>query len=102
MVLVPTPSQTVGPFFNFGLTTDASLGKMAREGARGERIPLSFRVTDGNGDPTASDSMIELWQADADGHYRHEADPRSSNADRNFSCFGRLEGDLMVVARLKR
>src|SRR5438132_65476 len=60
MALVHTPSQTVGPFFNFGLTTDASLGKMAHDGAKGERILLSFRVTDGNGEATASDSMIEL------------------------------------------
>jgi len=43
MVLVPTPSQTVGPFFNFGLTTDASLGKMGARGRerRADSVVLS-------------------------------------------------------------
>ena len=86
MNLTPTPSQTVGPFFNFALTTNASLGILARDGAKGERIFLSVRVVDGAGEPTPGDAMIELWQADAQGCYAH--------ADPNFSGFGRLETDL--------
>lgn len=82
MPLIPTSSQTVGPFFNFGLTTNKSLGRLAKDGAAGERIRLSFRVTDGNGDPTAGDAMIELWQADASGNYVETA---------QFTGFGRLE-----------
>ena len=34
--LVASPSQTVGPFFHFGLTTDASLGQLAGPGAAGD------------------------------------------------------------------
>ena len=83
MSLIPTASQTVGPFFNFALTNDRSLGVLAREGTEGERIRLTFRVVDGDGAPTPGDSMIELWQADARGRYV-EADP-------NFCGFGRLE-----------
>ncbi|MGA3025650.1 MAG: protocatechuate 3,4-dioxygenase subunit alpha [Bryobacteraceae bacterium] len=83
--MIPTASQTVGPFFNFALTTNRSLGVLAREGAEGERIRLTFRVTDGDGAPTPGDSMIELWQADARGRY--------TNADPNFCGFGRLETD---------
>jgi protocatechuate 3,4-dioxygenase, alpha subunit len=86
MSLIPTPSQTVGPFFNFALTTNASLGVLARDGVRGERVFLSIRVVDGAGVPTPGDSMIELWQADAQGCYAH--------ADPNFNGFGRLETDL--------
>ena len=78
-----TASQTVGPFFNFGLTADPRLGVMAREGVEGERIRVEFRVTDGDGVPTRGDSMIEIWQADAEGCY---------NAP-NFYGFGRLETD---------
>jgi protocatechuate 3,4-dioxygenase alpha subunit len=85
MSLIPSGSQTVGPFFNFGLTTDPKLGIMARDSAEGERIRLEFRVRDGDGMPTPGDAMIELWQADAQGRYM-EADP-------NFSGFGRLETD---------
>lgn len=65
--MIPSGSQTVGPFFNFGLTTNLKLGVLGGEG--GERIRVSFRVTDGEGTPTPGDSMIELWQADAQGRY---------------------------------
>ena len=64
--MIPTGSQTVGPFFNFGLTTDVRLGVLKGEG---ERIRVEFRVVDGEGVPTPGDSMIELWQADAQGSY---------------------------------
>jgi protocatechuate 3,4-dioxygenase alpha subunit len=97
MRLIPSASQTVGPFFNFGLTTNHALGIMAPDGAQGEHITLIFRVIDGDGLPTPSDSMIELWQADSQGHYQHPADPRSADADENFSGFGRLETDTNGV-----
>lgn len=93
MSLTPSASQTVGPFFNFGLTTNPSLGSLAREGAEGERIRLAFRVVDGDGAPTPGDSMIELWQADARGCYAHCVDPRAAGRDPNFYGFGRLETD---------
>ena len=91
MSLIPTSSQTVGPFFNFGLTTNAQLGVLIREGAGGERISLEFRVTDGDGEPAPGDAMIEIWQADSQGRYAHAADPRRGGADPNFHGFGRLE-----------
>jgi protocatechuate 3,4-dioxygenase alpha subunit len=83
MSLVPSGSQTVGPFFNFGLTANQRLGVMAGEGALGDRIRLAFQVIDGEGVPTAGDSMIELWQADSEGRYE--------NGDPAFCGFGRLE-----------
>ena len=76
---IATPSQTVGPFFHFGLATDATLGDVARDEARGERIRLRVTVQDGEGSPVP-DALIELYQADADGRYR--AAP--------FTGFGRL------------
>jgi protocatechuate 3,4-dioxygenase alpha subunit len=83
MSLIPSASQTVGPFFNFALTPDARLGVLAGEGAEGDRISLEFRVVDGDGAPTPGDSMIELWQADARGRY--------TKGHPNFRGFGRLE-----------
>jgi protocatechuate 3,4-dioxygenase alpha subunit len=97
MSLIPSPSQTVGPFFNFGLTTNHALGIMASDGAEGEHITLILRVIDGEGLPTPGDSMIELWQADSQGRYQHPADPRSADADKNFCGFGRLETDANGV-----
>ena len=93
MNLIPSASQTLGPFFNFALTADPSLGILAREGSEGERIRLAFRVVDGDGAPTPGDSLIELWQADARGRYAHALDPHAGEADPNFYGFGRLETD---------
>jgi protocatechuate 3,4-dioxygenase alpha subunit len=98
MTLIPSASQTVGPFFNFGLTTNRALGIMAPDGAEGEHITLAFRVIDGEGLPTPGDSMIELWQADSRGRYQHTLDPRSADADKQFCGFGRLETDASGVA----
>ena len=97
MTLIPSASQTVGPFFNFGLTTNHALGIMAPDRAEGEHITLIFRIIDGDGLPTPGDSMIELWQADSHGCYHHPVDPRSATADKNFSGFGRLETDANGV-----
>ena len=83
MTRIPSASQTVGPFFNFALTTNPNLGILARSGVPGERIRLEFRVTDGDGAPAPGDCMLELWQADSAGRYAQTA------AD--FAGFGRLE-----------
>jgi len=83
MSLIPSASQTVGPFFNFALTTNADLGFLARAGVPGERIRLEFWVTDSDGAPAQGDCMIELWQADSAGRY----------ARTEFGGFGRLETD---------
>ena len=89
---IPSASQTIGPFFNFGLTTNAGLGQLAGPGVEGERIRLVFRVIDGEGAPTPGDSMIELWQADAAGRYPHPLDARAGETGA-FHGFGRLETD---------
>ena len=89
-----TPSQTIGPFFAYGLTPEqygyphrsiAGPG-MVRPETAGERIRFEGRVLDGAGE-AIPDAMIELWQADAAGRYAHPADPRGANAP--FSGFGR-------------
>jgi protocatechuate 3,4-dioxygenase alpha subunit len=60
--LTATPSQTVGPFFHFGLTTDLTLGTVVGADPAGARIRLRVSVTDGDGQPV-SDAMLELWHA---------------------------------------
>jgi len=86
------PSQTIGPFYHFGLTTNQALGCLASPGARGEHIRLRFRVLDGDGAPVP-DGMIELWQADASGKYHHPADTQEKEPDPSFCGFGRLATD---------
>jgi protocatechuate 3,4-dioxygenase alpha subunit len=76
---IATASQTVGPFFHFGLAANAALGLMAPPDAAGDRIHLRVRVIDGDQNPLP-DALIELYQADAGGRY----------AQAPFSGFGRL------------
>ena len=53
---VATPSQTVGPFFHFGLKNAAGTA----EGSAPERITIAVRVLDGDGAPVG-DAMVEFW-----------------------------------------
>ena len=87
--LVATPSQTVGPFFHFGLADKATLGCLIRPDTPGARISLQIRVFDGNGAPLP-DALIELWQADAEGRYVRPADAQDVLAPEGFCGFGRL------------
>ena len=86
---IASASQTIGPFYGFALTTNPALGAMARPGAHGEPIQLVVRVLDGEGNAVV-DSMVELWQADAHGTYRHPEDPQASQPDPALEGFGRL------------
>jgi protocatechuate 3,4-dioxygenase, alpha subunit len=63
----PTPSQTVGPFFSFGLLAEDASELVAADSPG--RVSLSGRVLDGEGEPVP-DAMVEIWQADEEGRYR--------------------------------
>jgi protocatechuate 3,4-dioxygenase alpha subunit len=62
--LVPTPGQTVGPFFGFALPYPAD-GDLVPAG-RPDAVRLFGRVLDGAGRPVP-DALLELWQAGPDG-----------------------------------
>jgi protocatechuate 3,4-dioxygenase alpha subunit len=63
----PTPSQTVGPFFAFGLCVGPH--HQLVDPSRVDAIRLGGRVSDGAGEPV-SDAMVEIWQADGEGGHR--------------------------------
>jgi protocatechuate 3,4-dioxygenase alpha subunit len=93
-----TPSQTVGPFFAYGLSPEQynypfksiAGGAMANDDTEGTRIRVMGQVLDGAGDPVP-DALIEVWQANAHGRYNHPADGRQDNLlDPNFKGFGRV------------
>ena len=88
--LVPTPSQTVGPFFHFCLTTEKNcVDCIAGPQVKGERVRLTIRVVDGNGEGLP-DAMIEIWQADSEGKYNHPDDWQPKKVDPEFLGFGRM------------
>jgi len=94
MALRQTPSQTVGPYFAYGLVPEQygyDLGSiagsdMAPPDVEGQRIRVEGRVFDGN-NAVIPDALIEIWQADSMGRYAHPSDPRGTNA--TFKGFGR-------------
>jgi protocatechuate 3,4-dioxygenase alpha subunit len=102
--LIPTPSQTVGPFFHLGMAHAewADLTADHPPSALGdEKIAIEGRVIDGDGAPVP-DAIIELWQANAAGRYNHPDDPQTDKPlDPHFRGFGRVatdaEGRFRVV-----
>ena len=93
-----TPSQTVGPFFKYGLTpsrqyawNDAFTANLVTPDASGDRIRVEGTVYDGDGAPVP-DCMLEVWQADAQGRF---SDPQDQRAlpNSSFKGFGRCGTD---------
>jgi protocatechuate 3,4-dioxygenase alpha subunit len=119
-----TPSQTVGPFFHYGLPWKggADLVGQSDMGARpelfpeehyvlnlspprgavaGETITLEGVVSDADGKPVP-DAMIEIWQANAAGRYASPDDGRSDlPLDEGFIGFGRAATDENGLYRFK-
>ena len=90
--LIPTPGQTVGPFFALGLDRP-EWADMTRDNPAGERIVIEGEVRDGDGAPVP-DAVIELWQANAAGRYNSPADNQADKKiDPNFIGFGRVSTD---------
>ena len=111
-----TPSQTVGPFFHYGLPWKGGADLVGKSdmGARPDLFPeahyvlnlsspsgtpdgvvieLTGRVIDGAG-AGVPDAMIEIWQANAAGRYRSHDDTRDNVAlDPHFVGFGRASTD---------
>jgi protocatechuate 3,4-dioxygenase, alpha subunit len=92
MTLIPTASQTAGPYVHLGLTEKWSVGRIAGEAVNGERLWMTCRICDGDGIPVP-DAVIEIWQADARGQYRHPEDTRPAATDPAWRGFGRLAVD---------
>lgn len=90
MSYTQTPSQTIGPFFAYGLSPDQYgyrlksivLPFTVTDDTQGERIRITGRALDGRGDPI-DDALLEIWQADARGHYPDTTDKKE------FRGFGR-------------
>ena len=83
--LVPTPGQTVGPFYGYALPYDKDRELLA-PGSPGS-IRLQGTVYDGAGHPIP-DAILEIWQADAEGNIVH----RTGSLVRDgytFTGFGR-------------
>jgi len=86
---IPTPGQTVGPFFHYALPYDGD-SELVPRGAAGA-VRLHGTVYDGAGGPVP-DAILELWQTDAAGEVVQR--PGSLRRDGwTFTGWGRASTD---------
>ncbi len=71
-IKLQTPSQTIGPYFAYGLTPDqyrydfpSLVNGMMADKDEGNTIQISGTVYDGEG-KSINDAMLELWQNDGE------------------------------------
>ena len=88
------PTELTGPLFGEGRVTagDADLTGDADGEAVGQRIIVTGRVVDEDGRPLR-DSLVEVWQANAAGRYRHTDDRWPAPLDPHFTGLGRTATD---------
>lgn len=93
-------SQTAGPYVHIGLAPGAAGFDIYREelgwdiagpNAKGERIRVEGLVIDGTGSPV-KDVLLEVWQANADGHYAHPEG--GGEVEEGFRGWGRVITDF--------
>jgi protocatechuate 3,4-dioxygenase, beta subunit len=97
MQLRPMPPGLVdrrGPVFGEGLVAtddhDLTLGHAGEP--VGQRIIVKGRVSDSAGRPVRR-QLVEIWQANAAGRYRHDVDRHPAPLDPNFTGAGRCLTD---------
>jgi protocatechuate 3,4-dioxygenase beta subunit len=95
LVLLPhTLSEVTGPLFGRGDVgrDDWDLTHQHPGEPIGERIAVTGRVLDQDGRPV-SGTLVEVWQANAAGRYRHQNDQHGAPLDPNFTGCGRALTD---------
>jgi protocatechuate 3,4-dioxygenase beta subunit len=89
-----TPQATIGPFYPGAFVEDfpqdiSVVGRLMAHRPQGQPIRLSGRFFDALGKPVPS-VIIEVWQANAQGRYRHPEDLSVLPLDPQFEGFARM------------
>jgi len=97
--LVPMPqwlTEVTGPLLGAERVTNADADLTARHAGEpiGERIIVAGRVLDSDGRPIP-DTLVEIWQANAAGRYKHQVDDHQAPLDPNFDGSGRCVTDSL-------
>ena len=103
--LVPMPqtlSEMTGPLFGAQDVAESDWDLTAQHAGAplGERMIVSGRLLDEGGRPLPN-ALVELWQANASGRYRHAIDSHDAPLDPNFTGFGRVVTDAQGHYRFK-
>ncbi|MGW0480597.1 protocatechuate 3,4-dioxygenase subunit beta [Nonomuraea sp. NPDC003214] len=90
----PDAAELSGPVFGATDVTalDADLTRQHLGEPLGERITVQGRVLDRDGRPVRG-QLVEVWQANASGRYRHQRDDHPAPLDPNFTGVGRCLTD---------
>ena len=93
-MMIPTGEATLGPFFPPRYVDAGANDLTVFEGrpAKGEAIEIHGRVRQEDG-AALENLVVEIWQPDAAGIFRHPADPRHAQADPDFLGWGRAATD---------
>jgi len=94
LLLPQTLSELTGPAFGNDAVSerDSDLTLQHDGQPLGERIIVTGRVLGGDGRPVRY-ALIEIWQANAAGRYRHRVDQHPAPLDPNFTGAGRCLTD---------
>ena len=97
-----TLSEITGPLFSARDVADTEFDLTAQHAGEplGERMIVSGRVLDEGGKPVPN-ALMEMWQANASGRYRHLVDNHDAPLDSNFTGFGRVVTDAQGHYRFK-
>jgi len=95
--LVPIPdllTEVTGPLLGEDRVGGSDFDLTAGQGGepQGQKMILHGRVTDGDGRPVRQ-TLIEIWQANAAGRYRHARDSHPAPLDPHFEGAGRCLTD---------
>jgi protocatechuate 3,4-dioxygenase beta subunit len=99
-----TPSQTEGPFYPIveqkDKDNDLTRLQGRNHGAQGETIFIEGRILNTSGAPLAN-ALVEIWQANTWGRYRHQRDPNAAPLDPGFQGWGQTTSDAQGRYRFK-
>ena len=95
LIIIPqTLSELTGPVYPYGNlgAIDADLTRQYAGRPLGEPIVVEGRVMDEDGRPLTQ-TLVEIWHANAAGRYAHRVDTHDAPLDPNFSGAGRTITD---------
>lgn len=92
-IVAPVPvAHNIAPSPRILLPHDMDLTAQGEGEPLGEKIVVTGRVVDEDGKPVRN-SLLEVWQCNAAGRYRHKRDQHNAPLDPNFNGWGKMMTD---------